>query len=79
MWKEDLMADRSFEGASVGNHVNLDKPWSIADGDEESHCLQHRLLLLIYDFGDILSHPQFKNIQRISHEYERIFSQCKVP
>ncbi len=45
--------------------------------DEESRCLQHYLLFLIYDFGDILSHPQCKNIQSISHESEeRICSLC---
>jgi hypothetical protein len=38
--------------------------------DEESRCLQHYLLFLIYDFGDILSHPQCKKIQSISYESE---------
>jgi hypothetical protein len=64
------MSDRSFEGGGFGNNVKLYKPWSMADGDEESRCLQHHLLFLIYDFGDILSHPQFKYIQSISHKYE---------
>ena len=41
-----------------GNHVRHESPWSIAAGDEESCCLQHHLLLLINDLGDILRHPQ---------------------
>jgi hypothetical protein len=34
----DLMADSSFEGG-FGNHVRLESPLSIADGDEVSCCL----------------------------------------
>jgi hypothetical protein len=44
---------------------------SIAAGEEVSCCLQHHLLLLIYDLGDILRHPQCKNILSISHESKK--------
>ena len=63
------MSDRSFEGGGFGNNVKLYKPWSMADGDEESRCLQHHLLFLIYDFGDILIHPECKKMNvRIHRE-----------
>ncbi len=62
-WVMILEVEGRLDGRQViwggfGNHVKLDKRWSIADGDEESRCLQHHLLFLIYDLGDILSHPQ---------------------
>jgi hypothetical protein len=43
----------------------------IIAGDEDSCCLQHHLILLIYDPGDILRHPQCKNILGISHESKK--------
>jgi hypothetical protein len=51
--------------------LELESPWSIAYGDEVSCCLQHHLLLLINDLGDILRHPPYKNTLSISHESKK--------
>ncbi len=64
MWKADLMADRSFERA--WQPCNNWEPM-----EHSSCCLQHHLLLLIYDLGDFLRHPQCKNILSVSHESKK--------
>ena len=61
---EGRLDGRQVIWGGFGNHVR-------------EPCLQHNLLFLIYDFGDILSHPQCKNLLSISHEsVKRIFSLC---
>ncbi len=68
---EGRLDGRQVTWEGFGNHVVIESPWSIAAGDEESYNLQHNLLLLFYDPGVILRHPQCKKILSISHESKK--------